>query len=739
MHHLSHNIVVVLLTLFIASVCNMTDAMAVSAPKEELTSQQVAVKFFDKQAKLKAVKPTEDDYYESLHLKKDVKKGLWGYVDDKDKWAIRPVFAEAEEFGEDHCAMVKLEGYWGMIDRSRSFVIVPINRSIQRTSVAGVYVATCPMPLWEEYRTQAYNKKREDWLKLIDTGSRDVNIAWRKDGSLFHEDVFESVQDFDANNIAIVSTEAGYGMLSSEGSYVITPRYQALCHYGNDLYRVTEGGRYGLVNSKGIKVLATDYDIIEPWDAEALAWIRFALSQKWNAIDTRGSICLLTNLDAKPVWNEWGRAVVTADGKYGIIDKLGNFEIACTDEYIEAETSLDYWTVRANGHIGKYRLKGARTEFVGMPAFDCAITDKRQLLNAYRQRYADSMDDRLWMKNLHESAFYSPYYQDETGQLRFRVHGHDYELQTVWEDTVRFVLRALDFGLTYRLPVDRRVGCLDVDQHGRRAELYTNEYVMGTYDIDDDGTDELIIALRDNSTPGWLKPSGGCYTVFRISSDGQCSIVKSELLSTEAVMRASFSDRKIAVTPLDPPISNRVPCAENFGLKGPVMTTGEYSFDEHGRLTRIDGHNFRYNADGEVIWASHGWDEGTETSGNRIVQFNQNSIVIEFPVDCDGDGVGELNAESWTFNSQGLLETAQPFACTGGCQYYYVYDPTGMPRYRVEARVYSTVARYLPETAVYDAFGNWISMDVLEYSDEGVSQTRVERNIEYYTESETGK
>ena len=70
---------------------------------------------------------------------------------------------------------------------------------------------------------------------------------------------------------------------------------------------------------------------------------------------------------------------------------------------------------------------------------------------------------------------------------------------------------------------------------------------------------------------------------------------------------------------------------------------------------------------------------------------------------------------------------------------YYVYNPQGILLYEIEARVAWSVTQYLPETAVYDQFGNWTSMKCLIYTDDNVYETTKTRAIEYYTESESGK
>lgn len=729
-----------MLLLVIASVIIPTDAIAASAPKEELSSHQVAVKFFDKQAKLKAVKPTEEDYFMHLQPKKDEKKGLWGYVNDKDKWEIKPVFDEVEEFSEDGIAMVCFAGFWGMIDKSRSFTIVPINHKIKRSTVSGLFISECPSILWDEFSFQSYSKKRDDVLNQASATDQISKVIWAKDGSPFKDIAFNTVQDFDDNQNAIVSTTSGYGLLNSNGTFVVEPKYHSLSIYSNEFYKVDDNGNLGLVDTKGEIVLSPKYDIIEEWSQDELIWTRSSIDQKWNAYDDHGTAVVEAKLDTRPIWDNMSQAVVKSNDRYGILDKKGVFKVRCSDKYIEKSTNNEYWTIKTGDNVGLYRFERSNLQYIAMPKIKTSKSTSNLIIKDYIDRYSKNISERLWLGNLRESTFYSPYYQEESSAFSFEILGHNYEVQPVWEDTVRFVLKSLDFSKNYRLAFDKKVGCFDIDYRGKRGELFTNEYVIGTYDYDSDGVDELIIAVRDNSTPGWNKASGGYYIVFKFNSNGQCSFVKSEQFCDVPFKNASFSGRTLKVKDLEVNIDSRYPHVENFGLKGPVMTNGELSFDVNGQLTKIGDYRFLYNKGNIPSLPDQKVEDYSVTANNRIVKFNQKYIAIEFDTDCTNSGKYEyVGSESWTFNEQGLLETINPFACNGGCQMYYVYNPQGVLLYEIEDRAAWSVTKYFPGTAVFDQFGNWTSMKCLVYTDDNVYETTKTRVIEYYTESESGK
>ena len=56
------------------------------------------------------------------------KEGIWGYVNYRGNWAIKPIFEYAQEFVGDRynrCAVVKIDGSWGCVDDRGKYVVDP--------------------------------------------------------------------------------------------------------------------------------------------------------------------------------------------------------------------------------------------------------------------------------------------------------------------------------------------------------------------------------------------------------------------------------------------------------------------------------------------------------------------------------------------------------------------------------------------------------------------------------------
>ena len=708
-----------------------------AAPKDDLSSQEIAVKFFNKQAKLKPISTTDKEYSYDLAPKQDEKKGLWGYVDSRDKWILKPVFDEVYDFGEDDCAIVKFNGYWGVIDRTQSFCIVPFCTKILRSSVKGIFIANCPDQLLDEYEVKSYNKKRDkDLLPIVDT-SKAKYLFIKKDGAFLNPDKYNTISDFDTDQLSIVSTPMGYGLLKSDGRYVFVPQFTEMSQYASGMFKVKEGANYGLVSKDGRVILPSSFDIIDSWSPTDLIWFRSSNSMLWGSIDKKGEIIITPKLDEKPDFSNSPIQSVSSKGQYGLLRKDGIFLTQCKDEYIK-QTGDRFWVMRKIGHYGYYTISNESVNYIELPNLS-DVNDGKEALIKYHSHYSPGIDSRIWLQGLKQASVYSALLDDKESSFLFEVQGHEYELTVQWTDTVNLHLKNLEVNKIWLLNFNRTVGIFTLDCNGNRRELYSNEYVFGTYDWDRDGTDELIIAMRDNSTNGWSKPSGGCYGVLKIAANGELYWYRSGRFSEEPVSSATISNGSIIAKTANISTSSSYPRVENFGLNGPVMTTGELSFNYEGYLTAIGGYHIAYDSDNNPRLVGN---YGSEKYINnfQLAKFDQEAIIITYDIDCMDDGNYEEASEIWTFNSQGLLESYRPFYCTKPCQYFYVYDWKGRLKYEIYSRMMTSISDYQLQTAIQDLYGNWIEQEVIIYEDEcQTSIKKIKRAIEYYTESESGK
>ena len=54
--------------------------------------------------------------------------GIWGYVNYRGEWAIKPIYEYAQEFVGDRynrCAVVKIDGSWGCVNDRGKYVVDP--------------------------------------------------------------------------------------------------------------------------------------------------------------------------------------------------------------------------------------------------------------------------------------------------------------------------------------------------------------------------------------------------------------------------------------------------------------------------------------------------------------------------------------------------------------------------------------------------------------------------------------
>jgi hypothetical protein len=124
-----------------------------------------------------------------------------------------------------------------------------------------------------------------------------------------------------------------FGCLDTAGHEVIPVKYDDMGFWGNDLIPVNtgakevnyskEGGKWGYCNSKGVLVIALQFDKAETFH-EGLAAVR--IKHKWGFIDTAGKIVIAPQYDDARIFHE-GLCAIAINDKWGFIDTRGNIVI----------------------------------------------------------------------------------------------------------------------------------------------------------------------------------------------------------------------------------------------------------------------------------------------------------------------------------------------------------------------------------------------------------------------------
>ena len=239
------------------------------------------------------------------------KKGLWGYANDEGKYVIKPVFTEACPF-EGNLARVNVDGKWGTISSNGLFIVEPI---------------------------------------------------------------YESIAEYSADSLAVVSLFSKYGLINAKGQHVQTNCYEEI-QYADYGYRGIQNGKYNTIDSKGAEILPPQFDDMVMLDR------RRGLEQvlkdgQWGVLQN-GRDILADGFDDKLVLLQSGAAgqpdlyTVHQGGKMGIVTSYGQFVVPCVYDDIVPSLSGQYYLTTQDGKYGAISLK--MTELIA------PILDKRPYL-----------------------------------------------------------------------------------------------------------------------------------------------------------------------------------------------------------------------------------------------------------------------------------------------------------------------------------------------------------------------
>lgn len=233
---------------------------------------------------------------EKLEPKKKVKDNLWGYVNHEDKFTIKPIFTDACPY-EGKVARISLEGKWGAINEKGLFQIFPMYQSIDKFSADSLAVCS-------------WNGK----YGLIDTkGLRVVPIVYSS---------FEY-----ASFGYIVCIDGLYGTIDHKGKILLEPQFDQVevLNEGKGIFHIKKNGKWGLIR-EGKEVLTLKWD--EP--------LKFMRSGSDNQPDLY---------------------FARQNGKLGVVSLYGDYVVPPIYDNMELSASGDYYITLSRRKYGALSLK----------------------------------------------------------------------------------------------------------------------------------------------------------------------------------------------------------------------------------------------------------------------------------------------------------------------------------------------------------------------------------------------
>lgn len=194
--------------------------------------EQVKWGFFNFRTGEIVVEPIYDRVYPfyGANLAKVILNKKSGFIDEKGNVVGRIVWDEACTFNVAALCAVRTNGLWGFVGQNGECVVEPQFESVGK---------------WESISVdeEAELKKHAVWVKkkgkygyLYDSGEQ------------LAETIYEDARDFWAERYAPVKVNGKWGVITTEGSFVIEPVFQEVgtCEY--DIYIVKQAGKWGVLN-----------------------------------------------------------------------------------------------------------------------------------------------------------------------------------------------------------------------------------------------------------------------------------------------------------------------------------------------------------------------------------------------------------------------------------------------------------------------------------------------------------
>ena len=166
------------------------------------------------------------------------KKGLWGYVNEKGKYAIKPSFQEAFPFDANNLAIIKTGDKYGFINKSGACIIPPVYESAephymgcakcQKGGKLGLIALDGTEKIPFKYSELELNTTKKYYLGKVD-GASYTHIITINDLVTYE---YDSI-DYDKQSDELIPVSKGnlIGFMDSEGKQVCVPKYTEISSF----------------------------------------------------------------------------------------------------------------------------------------------------------------------------------------------------------------------------------------------------------------------------------------------------------------------------------------------------------------------------------------------------------------------------------------------------------------------------------------------------------------------------
>jgi len=260
----------------------------------------------------------ESAYFEDY----DSPRFKWTYVDMTGNQIFDPIYDNVRDFNNGK-AVVNYKGKWGLIDKNNKTLIPFIYKELN-VSTKGIALA------------KSFNNKYHILSMSNDTLQ-----------NLSHKEIYPFSQ-----GLARFKSDYGWGFMDTKGDTIISPDYQSVMDFKNDMAVVNRHDKKGVIDKQGKIIIPVKYDQLSIYNE----YIRVGNGNKWGLINKNRKEILPLNYDF--ISNPKDDLVLLKSGVDKFIYNLKS------GEKIDVKTDIvDYageglWLVEVNGKMGLCDITG---------------------------------------------------------------------------------------------------------------------------------------------------------------------------------------------------------------------------------------------------------------------------------------------------------------------------------------------------------------------------------------------
>lgn len=226
-----------------------------------------------------------------------VKDGKYGLLDDAGNFVVPCEYDGMERWGFLPLLKVCKDDKWGILDLNGKEVLKVEYDNIDTPREEGIPV--CVTAKWRE---------RE-------------GVADQKGNFILNPDEFKSCRVVDSVPVIVVKDQSGKcGIRRYNGSVVTSCNFDNICFESNGIARVWKNNIYGLLNSEGEWVIPAEYEGIEDISE---GYIGAQKDEKWGFLNDKNEWVIAPAYERIHRNFQNGYAIVVNDGKYILINKEG--------------------------------------------------------------------------------------------------------------------------------------------------------------------------------------------------------------------------------------------------------------------------------------------------------------------------------------------------------------------------------------------------------------------------------